>query len=191
MKEYKFKKIFNTILGLLIIVFLAKLSIKFINWIRNFTSNTEAVIVVALITGAVSILGIIVSKIIEYRQDTKRYLYEKKEEAYSEFIEVVYKIRDNQKNEKNYESEMIESLINFSKKLTLWGSNEVIRKWIEIRELNTKSSSNAHAINNLFLLEEIIFLIRKDLGQKNSNLKKGDILRFFINDIDDYVPKDH
>lgn len=59
---------------------------------------------------------------------------------------------------------MTESLINFSKKLTLWGSNEVIRKWIEIRELNTKSSSNANAINNLFLLEEVIFLIRKDLG---------------------------
>lgn len=195
LKEYNFKKIINTILGLLIIVvgiyFLAKLSIKFINWIRDFTSNTEAVIVVALITGAVSILGIIVSKIIEYRQDTKRYLYEKKEEAYSEFIEVVYKIRDNQKNEKNSEFEMMEGLINFSKKLTLWGSNEVIRKWIEIRELNTKSSSNANAINNLFLLEEIIFLIRKDLGQKNSNLKKGDILRFFINDIDDYITKDH
>lgn len=78
LKEYNFKKIFNTILGLLIIVFLAKLSIKFINWIRDFTSNTEAVIVVALITGAVSISGIIISKIIEYRQDTKRYLYEKK-----------------------------------------------------------------------------------------------------------------
>ena len=71
LKEYNFKEIFNTILGLLIIVFgiyfLAKLSIKFINWIRDFTSNTEAVIVAALITGAVSISGIIISKIIEYR----------------------------------------------------------------------------------------------------------------------------
>lgn len=67
----------------------------------------------------------------------------------------------------------------------------MIRKWIEIRELNSKSSNNANAINNLFLLEEVIFLIRKDLGQKNSNLKKGDILRFFINDIDDYITKDH
>lgn len=67
----------------------------------------------------------------------------------------------------------------------------MIIKWIEIRELNSKSNSNANAIDNLFLLEEVIFLIRKDLGQKNSNLEKGDILRFFINDIDDYVPKDH
>lgn len=86
---------------------------------------------------------------------------------------------------------MTEILINFSKKLTLWGSNEVIRKWIEIRELNSQSNSNANAIDNLFLLEEVIFLIRKDLGQKNSNLEKGDILRFFINDIDDYITKDH
>ena len=47
----------------------------------------------------------------------------------------------------------------------------MIRKWIEIRELNSKSNSNA--IDNLFLLEEVIFLIGKDLGQKTVILKRA------------------
>lgn len=40
------------------------------------------------------------------------------------------------------------------------------------------------------MLEEIIFEIRKDMGQKKSGLEKGDILAFFVNDIEDYLPKD-
>jgi len=185
-----YKNVLNTLFGLLIIgigiYFLVKLIIKFFYWIRSFASNTEAVIVVALITGTLSLLGIVISNIIEYKQNTKRYLYEKKEEAYSEFIEMVYKLQQIQKDGKISEKEITKDLISFSQKLTLWGSDEVVRKWIEIRTSSLNSDSNS--INNLFVLEDIIFLIRKDLGQKNKGLKRGDILSFFINDIDNYLP---
>lgn len=153
----------------------------------------DAVVIVALITGSVSILGVvissIVSKIIEYRQNTKRYLYEKKEEPYSEFIELVYKIQDNVKGNKEYtEKEMLDDIFSFSKKLTLWGSSKVIRKWLAFRKISQEQNDNL--TDNLFILEEIIFEIRKDMGQKKSGLKQGDILSFFVNDIDDYLPKD-
>lgn len=189
MENKTYKNVLNTLFGLLIIgigiYFLVKLIIKFFYWIRSFASNTEAVIVVALITGTLSLLGIVISNIIEYKQNTKRYLYEKKEEAYSEFIEMVYKLQQIQKDGKISEKEITKDLISFSQKLTLWGSDEVVRKWIEIRTSSLNSDSNS--INNLFVLEDIIFLIRKDLGQKNKGLKRGDILSFFINDIDNYL----
>ncbi len=190
MENKTYKNVLNTLFGLLIIgigiYFLVKLIIKFFYWIRSFASNTEAVIVVALITGTLSLLSIVISNIIEYKQNTKRYLYEKKEEAYSEFIEMVYKLQQIQKDGKISEKEITKDLISFSQKLTLWGSDEVVRKWIEIRTSSLNSDSNS--INNLFVLEDIIFLIRKDLGQKNKGLKRGDILSFFINDIDNYLP---
>ena len=189
MENKTYKNVLNTLFGLLIIgigiYFLVKLIIKFFYWIRSFASNTEAVIVVALITGTLSLLGIVISNIIEYKQNTKRYLYEKKEEAYSEFIEMVYKLQQIQKDGKISEKEITKDLISFSQKLTLWGSDEVVRKWIEIRTSSLNSDSNS--INNLFVLEDIIFFIRKDLGQKNKGLKRGDILSFFINDIDNYL----
>lgn len=128
------------------------------------------------------VISSIVSKIIEYRQNTKRYLYEKKEEPYSEFIEMVYKIQENAKETKEYtEKEMIDDILSFSKKLTLWGSNKVIRKWLAFRKKSQDEDINP--TDNLFILEDIIFEIRKDMGQKKRGLKRGDILAFFVNDI--------
>ena len=153
----------------------------------------DAVVIVALITGSVSILGVvissIVSKLIEYQQKTKRYLYEKKEEPYSEFIEMVYKLQDSERGNKEYcEKELLDDTISFSKKLTLWGSSKVIKKWLDFRKKSQEQNDNITDI--LFILEEIIFEIRKDMGQKKSGLKQGDILAFFVNDIKDYLPKD-
>ena len=200
MNKNKWSSIKSLILGLLIlaiigyvIAWLLGLFIDYIESFFNRLSNMDAVVIVALITGSVSILGVvissIVSKIIEYRQNTKRYLYGKKEEPYSEFIEMVYKIQENVKKSKEYnEKEMLDDIFSFSKKLTLWGSSKVIRKWLAFRKISQEQNNNP--TNNLFILEDIIFEIRKDMGQKKSGLKQGDILAFFINDIKDYLPKD-
>lgn len=175
-----------------IVVWLLGLFLGYVGSFVNRLSSMDAVVIVALITGSVSILGVvissIVSKIIEYRQNTKRYLYEKREEPYSEFIEMVYKIQDKGKAKENInDEEMLDNIFSFSKKLTLWGSNKVIKKWLAFRKISQEQNDNTE---NLFMLEEIIFEIRKDMGQKKSGLEKGDILAFFVNDIKDYLPKD-
>lgn len=200
MNKNKLSYIKDAIIGILtlaiigyIIVWLLGLFIGYVESFVNRLSNMDAVVIVALITGSVSILGVvissIVSKIIEYRQNIKRYLYEKKEEPYSEFIEMVYKIQENVKENKEHnDKEMLDDIFSFSKKLTLWGSSKVIRKWLAFRKISQEQNDNP--TDNLFILEEIIFEIRKDMGQKKSGLKQGDILAFFVNDIKDYLPKD-
>lgn len=145
----------------------------------------------ALITGTVSIIGVIISsiisKIIEYRQNIKRYLYSKKEEPYAEFIEMVYKIQEKTKAGDEYpEEEMLEDVFSFSKKLTLWGSNKVIRKWLVFRSKSVEGKINP--TKTLFLLEDIVFEIRKDMGQSKRGLKQDDILRFFVNDVSEHLP---
>lgn len=199
MNKNKKSLIKNIIVGILvlgiivyIVVWLIGLFLGYVGVFVNRLSNMDAVVIVALITGSVSILGVvissIVSKIVEYRQNTKRYLYEKKEEPYSEFIEMVYKIQEKGKAKENInDEEMLDDIFSFSKKLTLWGSNKVIRKWLAFRKISQEQNDNTE---NIFMLEEIIFEIRKDMGQKKSGLEKGDILAFFVNDIEDYLPKD-
>lgn len=196
----KFSKIKDIITSLviLIIVFSAAilLVISVIKSLKRLIiglSNMDTVIIVTLITGGVSIAGVlissVISKIIEYRQNTKRYLYEKKEEPYSEFIEMVYKIQENIKDNREYsEDDMLKDVLNFSRKLTLWGSNNVIRKWLDFRKVNQDQNNNQS--DNLFILEDIIFEIGKDMGHKKRGLKQGDILSFFINDIGDYLPNE-
>lgn len=156
---------------------------KAVAWLSATASSLDAVIIVALITGMVSIVSVVfssvVSKMIDYRQKRREYLYQKREEPYSDFIGVVYKLQERIKNKDEYpQSEMSEDMRSFSRKLTLWGSNRVVKKWLKFRRL---SSSNADGKDTLFVMEDIMFAMRKDMGLRR--LRKGSLLAFFINDI--------
>ena len=89
MNKNKLSSIKDIIIGILTLAIIGYIIVRllglFIDYAESFISslsNMDAVVIVALITGSVSILGVvissIVSKIIEYRQNIKRYLYEKK-----------------------------------------------------------------------------------------------------------------
>lgn len=152
-------------------------------WIADMASKMDAVVIVALITGSVSIIGVIISsifsKIIEYRKSRQDYLAKKREVPYGEFVEMIYKMQSNIKNNGSYTEEMmVEDLSKFSKQITLWGSPRVVNKWVRFREEGTNPGA---AVDNLFLMEEIMNEMRKDLGMRK--VKKGNLLAFFVNDI--------
>lgn len=157
-----------------------------VSFLKTFVSSTDKVIVVAMITGTVSIIGVIISsivaKVIEYRYNRKKYLYDKREEPYKQFIEMIYAIMEDSKKietEKMSEEDIISMVSEFSKGLTLWGSNRVVKKWLKYR----KSSLLGNKKEMLIEMEDIIYEIRKDVGL-GRKLGRGDMLSFFINDID-------
>lgn len=154
-----------------------------VNWVSNMASKMEAVVIVAFITGTLSIVGVIISsivaKIIDYRKSRQDYLAKKREIPYGEFVEMIYKIQQNIKNSGIYTEEMmLEDLSRFSRQITLWGSSKVVQKWVKFRENGAKPDAG---MDNLFLMEEIMNEMRKDLGLKK--VKKGNLLAFFVNDI--------
>ncbi len=106
-------------------------------------SKLDAVVIVALITGMVSIVGVVISsivaKFIEYRKNRQNYLAQKREIPYGEFVDMIYKVQGTIKNKKSYtQEEMIADISKFSKQLTLWGSHRVVNKWgIKFRENGT------------------------------------------------------
>ncbi|MDR1548045.1 MAG: hypothetical protein LBT06_05565 [Hungatella sp.] len=109
----------------------------------------------------------------------------KKETAYVAFINIYYDVLDiSRKNLPVDGEDMILALNEFSKKLTLWGSNEVIKKWLKFRKGSITKDENPQ--NILFIMEDIMFSIRKDLGNKRgvfNKLRKGDLLAFVIDDV--------
>lgn len=159
----------------------------FIDWTKSTFSKTDSVVVVALISGAVSIIGIvlssIVAKTIDYRKARREYLAQKREEPYGEFIDMYFKISD-QKRTPYPEKEMLDDMNRFSKQLTLYGSKSVVRKWVEFRKNGTDPSK---AEDNIFVLEKIMNSMRKDLGVKK--LKEGELLSLNVNDIDKAIAK--
>ena len=156
-----------------------------VNYVENFVSTSDQVIVVAMITGAVSITGVVISsivaKVVDYRYNVKKYLYDKREEPYKQFVEMIYKIMEDTKRKdgnKMTEEEITQIVSEFSKGLTLWGSNRVVKKWLKYRKSSIKGDKNM-----LWEMEDIIYEIRKDVGL-GRRLKKGDMLSFFVNDIE-------
>lgn len=159
----------------------------FIDLLATIKSKLDAVVVVALITGTVSLISVIissiVSKTIDYKKSRREYLAKKREEPYGQFVEMYYKIT-NQKREPYSEKEMFDDINRFSKQLTLYGSKPVVRKWVEFRKNGAVPSKGE---DNIFVLEKIMNSMRKDLGVKK--LKEGELLSLNINDIDKAIQK--
>ena len=94
------------------------------NWLASLASKLDAVVIVALITGCVSIVGVLISSIvakrIEYKRSRQEYLAKKREEPYGQFVDMVYKIQQNTKKGGSYtEAQMLEDLSQFSKQILL------------------------------------------------------------------------
>lgn len=196
--------ILNTILAIIIFLGFVFICIMFLKWLitvignglidagiwlKTLTSSLDAVIIVALITGSVSVVGVIftsvVAKIIEYHQKRMEYLYQKREKPYYEFIEMVYKIQQQEKlGEKYSEKEIEHDMYKFSQQLTLWGSNKVIQKFIKFRK---SASSNKNYTDILFASEDLMYAMRSDMGLPK--MKKGSLLSININDIENILNK--
>ena len=159
----------------------------------NTISTLDTVLVIALISGTVTILGLIVNSIIsvalktsEYRNRARAELRIKMERPYSEFVSLIFDIMIGTKMAMPMsEEETMERTIAFSKEVTLCGSNKVVKKWATYRT----SAGKLSATQNLEHLEGILFAIREDLGFRKGWMKKGDILSLFINDIQDVFNK--
>ena len=152
-------------------------------------STLDTVIIVALISGAVSIFSVfftsVFSKYIEYQNTRQKYLAEKREKPYCEFVAMFYKVIQNAQVPGFYsESGMKKDVFSFSQELTLWGSKNVVKKWVQFR----KNSTNPDATHNqLRVLEGIMNQMRKDMGTKR--VEEGNLLSFFFDDIDSILKK--
>lgn len=147
-----------------------------------------AAIVTATTTFLVTLISIILGKNYERKLLIEKEMRDKKIPVYNEFIEFIFKIlNSSKKNEQLSENEMTDFIVNFTKEILIWGSDEVIFQWSKYRKLAMESVTNGSNIDSMFELEKLLIAIRKDTGHKNSKIGKGDLLRLFINDIDKYI----
>lgn len=183
--------------GLLVLAALAVICAVALSAVTNFVSGSIAVllstlstldvaIVVALITGCVSIVtvigGGIANNYLAYRQRKGEYLREHRVQAYEKLIEIVYKMLMKSKKKEQYGAdEMLSDMNDFNQSLTLWGSSKAIRLWDEWRLATVGKQPPASEL--LFAMEKVLIQLRRDMGQ-GRGLKKGDLLKLFINDVD-------
>ena len=194
----KSKKRFTFISGLISIVLALLFLILLVYVIYLLFTEIDKEITVSLIVAFLTAIIAVLINTIGKRQEKKMKidfeLRVKKEPTYEKIINFFLRLfmaeNPNLKGiiEKPSEEEMFDFIYKTTDQLILWGSDDVIKAWITLREAlvkqQSKKLSKKEIKNNMFLLENLFYEIRKDLGYKNKDLEKGDLLRFFINDID-------
>jgi hypothetical protein len=81
------------------------------------------------------------------------------------------------------EQQIVAGFVGWTKPLLIWGSDEVVRKWGRLRV----DIADDRGIQGLFWLEDLLIEIRRDVGYPITTLGRGDILRLWVNDIDQHI----
>lgn len=158
------------------------------------------VLVTCLIVGLPAgggLVGIALQKHWDARRQVEEGLRENKERIYSEFIRFWFDSLYGGKPRRKpmTDSELEAALVTFTRDVTLWGSDEVIRRCGEWRALavglatgedETGSATSRDAVE---AFESLLFAMRADLGHRNKGLETGNLLCLFINDEPRYFPR--
>ena len=159
-----------------------------VTYLKNMTSSLDAVVLVALITGSITLLNSFYSRYSEQRNKKREYLATKREGPYSDLFTVIHKVSLSGKGDFVYSNEdMIKDINDFNSKLSLWGSPKVVKKWNDFRQKSLEGNKQLEPKELLNAVEEVMNEMRKDLGSKST--KKGELLSIFIYDSENLLGK--
>jgi hypothetical protein len=141
-------------------------------WLANLRSEIAVAIVAAGASVTVSILSLVISKSLEARRAIAQELRAKKTPIYEEFIDTLYKtlFAERVGKEPPTQAELMQFFADYTEKLTIWGSDDVIKVWGRLR---LSGVSGMEGVQMLFLYEDLLLEIRKDLGHRNKGFRLG------------------
>lgn len=149
-------------------------------WLRSFESSVSA----ALVTAAIGLLGLWYAQWHSKGRDIAESHRSSKIEVYGTFFDIVEKLQEDKLSREKLAGGNIPDWLraNFRKLnrgLLLWASPTVIKAWLNFRAATTTGG------NILLAMDTMYRAIRKDLGNSNFGLKKGDLVRIALKDPDE------
>ena len=150
--------------------------------------NVAAALIAASATVIVSVLSVVIGRWIENRSRIAEEQRQKKAPIYQELQEFFFKVLFAKQMGKTQppEKEMIRFFAEFVPRFSVWASNDVVRAFLNFRNASSDASvkESDRGARLMFLYEQLIFQIRKDLGHSGTGIEPGSILALFINDMD-------
>lgn len=147
----------------------------------------SSAIVTASATVLVALASVLVTRYFERRSAREREQQSKRIPVYEEFVtgmlDLIGATRPPVKRSEPTPEETYAVFARFTERLIIWGSDAVVREWVDLRASFLSAETDEDNIQNLFRLEALFLVIRKDLGLSDKALKPGDLLRLWINDL--------
>lgn len=126
----------------------------------------------------------------ERKQDIEQTRRLQQIEIFDDFIEFMFRVLyDNRLPGKNItEGEMLAEFVKFTRRLVIWAPDSIIEAWSDVRHrLAAAESSGEPTTEALFDFEAFLINLRKTVGYPNTKLERGDLLRLFVDDIDEHL----
>jgi len=161
-----------------------KLVIAIAAYLKSLDSDLAVAIIAAAIAGFGSILSLALSKAYETKASIRQELRTKKTPVYEGIVRTLFEFMLAAKRGEPTltDEKTTEFMWKTMEQLTIWGSDELVASFTKL-----KSQAIGDPLKAIFVLEDLLFAIRKDLGHKNRGLRRGGILRLFVKDIDRYL----
>ena len=188
------RKAWSIILSLLLLAGIGFILFVGARAVAHFATHNSS-IATAIITAAaavlVSVLSIVLGKLYESRSLIKKEHREKTIPVYEDLITFMFRILMSTKTgNPPSEEEIVKFMSDFTPRAMVWGSDEVLLAWVKWRRTSIDQvAMKTGPMKPMFVYEELILAIRRDLGHKNKGLLPGNILSLFINDIDQHLPR--
>lgn len=134
-----------------------------------------------LIPALISIIVIFLARHFERERDAELKIRERKIQIYEEFVIksmnfVVKNCNANDKQKNKLFNEMMNAFDCFNQNLLFWGTDKVIKAYIDYKINSGGYDGNTAMIN----YEKFILVLREDIGHKNKNLKSLDLIKLFL-----------
>lgn len=184
----------GVIIGAILLVGLGIGVVAVVIWLWKSIESSDSVVLAAVITGSATVLvstaGIVLGRRNERKNEFEQRRQEKRIPVYEQFVDfwfrrVLYASKTG--GEPMNEQELNEFFAAFTRDLMIWGSDNVIMKWSELRNQWSRLSSDRSrdgSIKAMLEFEQLLLAMRRDIGYPETALPPRSLLGLFINDVD-------
>lgn len=149
-------------------------------WLRSLDSNLAGTIITAI----AGIIGLLYTQWHAKSREIAEGHRSNKIDLYNTFFDIIEEFQESAKTggtgeieSKEISSELKEKFKKLNRGLIVWASPAVIRAWLKFREVSDNGKGNT-----MLAVDDMLQAIRKDLGNSNFGLKRGDVIKNYLSD---------
>ena len=141
----------------------------------------------AIQSGILALVGVVSAGIITHSSAKRREIearhFNEKREGYTAFIDMMIEslLAEKMGKKRPTERQLMQKIMQYKKMLLIWADTDVIRMWNKV-ELMGIGGANVDSNSNdiLLLWDELLRMMRKDLGKDDSQLAKGELISLIL-----------
>lgn len=182
----RIKQIVLVVTSFVLAIAILLLALVVLKYFVGLLLSIDKQVAASIIAASATLLAAVGVALYSQRRIKKREVAEahrpQKIEVYSQFMQTIVQVFLRSKDTgadnstEGFVKEFEEFFMSFTKGLIVWGSPGVIRAWQTFRRT---SSSGATVLP---LVDDILREIRRDLGNSNWGLQRGDLIKLFLKD---------